>query len=82
MPEQEEAKFTQYLSINPDLQRIIAGKPQHKEGNYTPEKPRKSFNKPKRRETDKHNSVSNNKMTGNNQHYSSLSLNINRDNAP
>jgi hypothetical protein len=34
-------KFTQYLSINPALQRIIDGKYQHKEGNYTLEKARK-----------------------------------------
>jgi hypothetical protein len=34
-------KFTQYLSINPALQRIIDGKLQHKEGNYTLEKARK-----------------------------------------
>jgi hypothetical protein len=31
-------KFTQYLSTNPALQRIIIGKLQHKEGNYTLEK--------------------------------------------
>jgi hypothetical protein len=34
-------KFTQYISTNPDLQRIIDGKCQHKEGNYTLEKARK-----------------------------------------
>ena len=33
--------FTQYLSTNPTLQRIINGKHQHKEGNYTLEKARK-----------------------------------------
>jgi hypothetical protein len=44
-------KFTQYLSTNPTLERMIDGEPQHKEGNYTLEKARKlsSFNKPKRR---------------------------------
>jgi uncharacterized coiled-coil protein SlyX len=30
----DKTKFTQYLSINPALQRIIDGKHQHKEGNY------------------------------------------------
>jgi hypothetical protein len=30
-----KAKFTQYLAMNPALQRIINGKHQHKEGNYT-----------------------------------------------
>jgi hypothetical protein len=34
----DKTKFTQYLSINPALQRIIDGKRQHKEGNYTLEK--------------------------------------------
>ena len=37
----DKTKFTQYLSINPALQRIIDGKHQHKEGNYTLEKARK-----------------------------------------
>jgi hypothetical protein len=36
-----KTKFTQYLSTNPALQRIIDGKHQHKEGNYTLEKARK-----------------------------------------
>ena len=34
-------KFTKYLSMNPALQRIINGKLQHKEENYTLEKARK-----------------------------------------
>jgi hypothetical protein len=34
-------KFTQYLSTNPTLQRIIKVKLQHKKGNYTLEKSRK-----------------------------------------
>jgi hypothetical protein len=37
----DKTKFTQYLSTNPALQRIIDGKHQHKEGNYTLEKARK-----------------------------------------
>ena len=36
-----KTKFTQYLSMNPALQRIIKGKLQHKEGNYALEKARK-----------------------------------------
>jgi hypothetical protein len=36
-----KTKFTQYLPTNPALQRIIDGKHQHKEGNYTLEKARK-----------------------------------------
>jgi hypothetical protein len=37
----DKNKFTQYLSTNPALQRIINGKLQHKEGNYTLEIARK-----------------------------------------
>jgi uncharacterized coiled-coil protein SlyX len=37
----DKTKFTQYLSMNPALQRIIKGKLQHKEGNYSLEKARK-----------------------------------------
>jgi hypothetical protein len=37
----DKTKFTQYLSTNPALQRIIDGKIQHKEGNYTLETARK-----------------------------------------
>jgi hypothetical protein len=37
----DETKFTQYLSTNPDLQRITDGKLQQKEGKYTLEKTRK-----------------------------------------
>jgi hypothetical protein len=36
-----KTKFTQYLSTNPALQRIIDGKRQQDEGNYTLEKTRK-----------------------------------------
>jgi len=38
---QDKTKFTQYLSTNSALERIIDGKFQHKEGNYTLEKARK-----------------------------------------
>jgi hypothetical protein len=37
----DKTKFTHYLSTNPALLRIIDGKCQYKEGNYTPEKARK-----------------------------------------
>jgi hypothetical protein len=36
-----KTKFTQYISINPALQRIIDGKHQHREGKYTLEKSKK-----------------------------------------
>jgi hypothetical protein len=39
----DKTKFAQYLSTNPALQRIIDGKLQHKEGNYTLEKARKGW---------------------------------------
>jgi hypothetical protein len=45
----DKPKFTQYLSTNPALQRIINGKLKHKEGSNTLEKARRqSFNNPKR----------------------------------
>jgi hypothetical protein len=37
----DKNKFTQHLSTNPALQRILDGKCQHKEGNCTLEKARK-----------------------------------------
>jgi hypothetical protein len=37
----DKNKFTQYLSTNPPLQRIIKGKLQHEKGNYALEKLRK-----------------------------------------
>jgi hypothetical protein len=46
----DKNKFTQYLSRNPALQRIIDERYQHKERNYTLEKSRKqSFKKPKKK---------------------------------
>jgi hypothetical protein len=37
----DKTKFTQYLSMNPALQKIITGKHQQKDGNYALEKARK-----------------------------------------
>jgi hypothetical protein len=37
----DKTKSTQYFSTNPDLPKIINGKHQHKDGNYTLEKARK-----------------------------------------
>jgi hypothetical protein len=37
----DKTKFTHYHFMNPAHQRIIDGKLQHKEGNYTLEKARK-----------------------------------------
>jgi len=36
----DKTKFTQYLSTNPALQKIINGKAQHKEASYTLEEAR------------------------------------------
>jgi hypothetical protein len=58
----DKSKFTQYLSMNPALQRKIKGKHQHKDRNYNLEKARKqSFNKPKRRQPQEQNHNFNNK---------------------
>jgi hypothetical protein len=45
----DKTKFTQYLSINLSLQKIIDGKHQNKEGNTLEKARKKSFNTPKRR---------------------------------
>jgi hypothetical protein len=37
----DKSKFRQYLSTNPAIQKIIDGKHEHKEGNYTLKKSRK-----------------------------------------
>ena len=37
----DKTKFTQYLSMDPALQRIIKGKHQHNDGNYTLDKAKK-----------------------------------------
>jgi hypothetical protein len=70
----EKTKITQYLSMNPALQRIIMGKHQYKDGNYALEKARKvCFSKPKRREPQEQNPNYNNK---NNRKQQLLFLNI------
>jgi hypothetical protein len=57
-----KTKFTQYLSMNAALQRIIKGKLQHKDGIYMLEKARKlTFNKPKKRQPQEQNPNFNNK---------------------
>jgi hypothetical protein len=78
-----KTKFTQYLSTNPALQRIITGKHQKKDGNYTLEKARKwSLNKPKRRQAQEQNPDFYTKMMGSNNYFSFISLNINGLNSP
>jgi len=57
---QDKTKFTNYLSTNTALQRILNGKSQLKEENYTLEKARKytPCKKTKRKEAHKHNPTS------------------------
>jgi hypothetical protein len=62
----DKTKFKQYLSTNLALQRILDGKLQHKEGNYTLEKARKKSLSTTPKE-DRH---TNNKIPGSNNHYS------------
>jgi hypothetical protein len=58
----DRTKFTQFLSRISALQRIIMGKQQYKDGNYTLEKSRKqSFNKLKKKQPQEQNPNSNNK---------------------
>jgi hypothetical protein len=80
----DKAKFTQCLSINPALQGIIDGKHQHKEGNYTLEKKQVS-NLSTNPKDDSHTDIIpplTTKMTGSNNHFSLISLNINGLNSP
>jgi hypothetical protein len=74
----DKTKFTQYLSTNPALQRIIDGKHQHKEGNYTQEKEESNLSiNPKE---DSHTNIIpplTTKITGSNNHFSLISLNTN-----
>jgi hypothetical protein len=59
---QDKTKYTQYHSMNPAFQRIIDGKYQHKEGNYTPEERKKAiFQQIQKKIGTKHNATSNNK---------------------
>ena len=76
-------KFTQYLSTNPALQRIMGEKYQYKVGNYTLEKAIKksSFNKPKRGYPNRILPLTM-KITGSNYHLSLITLNISAFNSP
>jgi hypothetical protein len=78
--------FTQYLSTNPALQGIIDGKHQHKEGNYTlGEKKKQESNLSTNPKEDSHANITlplTTKITGSNNHFSLISLNINELNSP
>lgn len=77
-------KYKQYLSTTPSLHKIIHGKLQHKEGNYSLEKAIRKFpcNKPKE---ERHTNIILPlaiKITGNSNHNFLVSLNINVLNSP
>jgi hypothetical protein len=80
----DKPKFTQYLSTNPALQRVIDGKCQHKEGNHTLKKARKYLLSTNPKE-DSHTIIIlplTTKITGSSNHYFLISLNINGLNSP
>jgi hypothetical protein len=79
-------KFKQYLSTNPLLQRILEGKFQHMEGNYTQENTKLIISQQTQAHTfthtHTHSTTSNNRITGTNNHWSLISLNNNGLNSP
>ena len=79
----DKTKFTQYLFTNPALQRITDKKLQHKEGNYTLEKARKYLLSTNPKEGSHTNIIPPlTKITGSNNHFSLISLDINGLNSP
>jgi hypothetical protein len=75
----DRTKFTQYLSRNPALQRIIKEEHQHKDGNYTLEKKQESNPSTKLKEESHKRGILTltTKITGSNNYFSLISLNIN-----
>jgi hypothetical protein len=83
----DQNKFKQYLYTNPAHQRIINGKLQPKEGNYSLEKARKysPFNKTKQNNNNKKTHIISSlttKITESNILFSLMSFNINGLNSP
>jgi hypothetical protein len=80
----DKTKLIHYLSINPALQRILEEKLQNKEDNYAQENTRNksSYKKTKRRQSHTHSITTNIKITGTNNHWSLIILNINGPNSP
>jgi phage-related protein len=74
----DKAKFTQYLSTNPALQRIIKGKHQHKNGNYGLKKEESNLTT-NLKENSRKNRIPTltTKIIRTNNYFSLLSLNIN-----
>jgi len=76
----EKTKFTQYLSTNSALQKIISGKAQCKEAKLHPRKSKKLIILATKQREGKHTNIishSNMNITRSNNHYSLISLNIN-----
>ena len=73
----DKTKFTQYLSTNSAIQRIIGEKLQHKERNYTLEKQESNLST-KLEEDSQTNIIPplKTKITGSNNYFSLISLNI------
>jgi hypothetical protein len=78
-----KTKFKQYLSTNPGLRRIIEGKRQLKEENYTQKSKKSIFSQQTQKErTTQTISSLTAKITGSNNHWSLISPNINGYNFP
>jgi hypothetical protein len=79
----DKTKFTQYLSMNLAPQRIIKGKLQHKEGNYSLEKQENHLSTILKEDSHmKRIPTLSTKITGSNSYFSIISLNINGLNSP
>jgi hypothetical protein len=73
----DKTKFTQYLSTNPALQRIIKGRHQYKNGNYTLEKKESNPSTNLKEDSCKNRIPTlTMKITGSNNCFSLISLNI------
>jgi hypothetical protein len=74
----DKTKFKQYHSTKPAVQRIIKEKHQHKDGNYTLQKAETNPSTNLKEDSHKNRiSTLTTKMTGSNNNFSLISLNIN-----
>jgi hypothetical protein len=74
----EKTEFTQYLSMNPALQRIIKGKHKHKDRNYTLDKAKNNPSTNLKEDSRKNRIPTlTTEITGSNNYVSLISLNIN-----
>jgi hypothetical protein len=79
----DKTKFTQYLSTNPALQSIITEINQYKERNHVLEKARKYPSTNLKEDSHKNRIPTlTTKITGSNNYFSLISLNINGLNSP